>query len=74
MRSCYAWIFHELKKNMSMGKTYSIRKVEGGGGVGGQAELWKKKKWVLVSFPHSATPLVKMLHKTVQKTVKLLWR
>ena len=36
-----------------MGKTYYIRKVEGGGSP---VELWKKN-WVLVSFPHSATPL-----------------
>ena len=36
------------------GKTYYIRKVLGGR-VSGRAP--KKKKWVLVSFPHSATPL-----------------
>ena len=39
---------------MSMGKTYHIRKVEGGGVSTGAL---KKKKRVLVSFPHSATPL-----------------
>ena len=42
-----------------MGKTYSIRKVGvcgGGGSSLGQADLWKKKS-VLISFPHSATPL-----------------
>ena len=27
------------------------------GGGESKAELWKKKKWVLVSFPHSTTPL-----------------
>ena len=37
-----------------MGKTYSIRKVGGGGVVKQTSE---KKKRVLVSFPHSATPL-----------------
>ena len=38
------------------GKTYHIRKV----GVGGSGRAPKKKKRVLVSFPHSATPLVFM--------------
>ena len=37
-----------------MGKTYSIRKVEGGGV---SSRPLKKKKRVLVSFPRSATPL-----------------
>ena len=37
-----------------MGKTYSIRKVGGGRGVKQTSE---KEKSVLVSFPHSATPL-----------------
>ena len=39
---------------MSMGKTYFIRKVWGGGG---SSRTLKEKKGVLVSFPHSATPL-----------------
>jgi hypothetical protein len=40
--------------NISVEKTYSIRKVGGGRG-----SSWtpKKKKRVLVFFPHSATPL-----------------
>ena len=53
-----------------MGKTYSIRKVEGGGGSSGTL---KKKKRVLVSFPHSATPLLyspgdvlTVIHATVE--------
>ena len=37
-----------------MGKTYSVRKVEGGGV---SSRPLKEKKRVLVSFPHSATPL-----------------
>jgi len=44
----------KVPENMSMGKTYFIRKV--GGGRGSSRTL-KKKKQVLVSFPHSATPL-----------------
>ena len=40
-----------------MRKTYSIRKVGVGGGSSGTL---KKKKRVLVSFPHSATPLPMM--------------
>ena len=40
---------------MSMGKTYYIRRVEGGGES--SKILKKNKKQVLVSFPHSATPL-----------------
>ena len=43
------------KKDMSMGKTYYIRRVEGGGES--SKILKKNKKQVLVSFPHSATPL-----------------
>jgi len=41
-----------------MGKTYHIRKVEGGGVSTGAL---KKKKQVLVSFPHSATPLLEII-------------
>ena len=44
----------DSKKTTSMGKTYYIRKVRGGGVSSGPL---KKKKRVLVSFPHSATPL-----------------
>ena len=44
----------DSKKKTSMGKTYYIRKVRGGGVSSGPL---KKKKRVLVSFPHSATPL-----------------
>jgi len=40
---------------MSMGKTYFIRKVGVQGG--GSSRTLKKKKQVLVSFPHSTTPL-----------------
>jgi len=48
-------IIENILENMSMGKTYHIRKVEGGGVSTGAL---KKKKRVLVSFPHSATPLL----------------
>jgi len=43
---------------MSMRKTYHIRKVQGGGV---STIALKKKKRVLVSFPHSATPLTTTL-------------
>jgi len=46
---------------MSMGKTYFIRKV-GGGEVKWDSE---KKKQVLVSFPHSTTPLTSCLNKSL---------
>ena len=42
-------------ENIYMEKTYYIRKVLGGRVSG---RTLKKKKWVLVSFPHSATPLL----------------
>jgi len=56
---------------MSMGKTYHIRKVEGGGVSTGAL---KKKKRVLVSFPHSATPLHEITRNLVGTKVDLSLR
>ena len=55
------------KKKTSMGKTYYIRKVRGGGVSSGPL---KKKKQVLVSFPHSATPLGLTMYLAQRKAVK----
>ena len=47
-----------------MGKIYSIRKAEGGGV---SSRPLKKNKQVLVSFPHSTTPLAQMHHWSMNK-------